>query len=240
MRIRCGEIKGGILNYSKLKIALFFAAIFLTIFSQELDLFVSLKFFETNGRFVENSFTTFMYTSGLLPGKILTFGSLFLFLLSFCSPKYARYRGNAGYIFVSIFLGAVILVHGLGKDHIHRPRPKQVTEFGGEHAFRPFYAPKITYHLSKCKSFPCGHCTMGFCFFSLAYVFKKEKKRAYFIAFLWIAILNGFAIGFVRIAQGGHFFTDVIASGVIMWAASDILFKAFFSGRQGAQMPHRS
>ena len=222
-------------NYNKLKIAVFFLLISLTVFSEEIDLFLSLKFFDVKGYFAENSFTKFMYTWGILPGQILISSSFILFLFSFCSKKCRHLKLDAGYIFISIFLGAVILVHGLGKDHINRPRPRQVTQFGGEHSFRPFYQPKITYTPSKFKSFPCGHCTMGFCFFSIAYFFKQKEKERYFTASLYIATFYGSLIGVVRIAQGGHFLTDVIFSGVIMWASSYVsylFFRSFSWDRQ--------
>ena len=44
---------------------------------------------------------------------------------------------------------------------------------------------------------------------------------------LWIGLLAlawGSLIGFVRIAQGGHFFTDVLWSAAIVWLISALLY----------------
>ncbi|MDP2174105.1 MAG: hypothetical protein Q8J62_10060, partial [Candidatus Cloacimonadaceae bacterium] len=44
--------------------------------------------------------------------------------------------------------------------------------------------------------------------------------------FLFFAMIYGTLIGFVRIAQGGHFASDVIWSGALIYLCSYILFRA--------------
>lgn len=184
-----------------------------------IDLDISRYFYSPQG-FTDNGFTQVMYTWGVIPGLILTFGAFLVFLTSFGMKTFKPYRKEALYLFVSIFVGSVIVVHAFFKDHIERPRPREVTQFGGQATFRAVYEPKITLSRSPHKSFSCGHCTMGFCFFSLAYIFQYRKNQKAYLLTLLFALSLGGTLSLTRIAQGGHFFSDVIVSMVVMWISA--------------------
>ena len=126
-------------------------------------------------------------------------------------------RTHALALVLTIILGAGFITHTLLKDHWGRPRPKQVTEFGGSQPFRPFYSPNFFHQPHPSKSFPCGHCTMGFYFFALALVLKRlGYRKGYYFTFAF-ALVFGITLGISRMAQGGHFLSDVLAAGLIMW-----------------------
>ena len=74
-------------------------------------------------------------------------------------------------------VGAGFIVHTALKDHWGRPRPKQIIAFGGEQTFRPFYSPNFFHQPEPSKSFPCGHCTMGFYFFAVAFALRRSGYR---------------------------------------------------------------
>ena len=58
---------------------------------------------------------------------------------------------------------------------------------------------------------------MGFYFFSLALVFKRWGRRGLFYAAMAFSFALGIALGITRMAQGGHFLSDVLATALIMW-----------------------
>ena len=91
-------------------------------------------------------------------------------------------------------------------------------EFGGPFPFRPFYKPEISINRDEGqKSFPSGHATMGFYFLSLVLVGRRYKNSPLLYSGVILSIFWGGGLMIVRIAQGGHFLSDTIASALIMW-----------------------
>lgn len=183
--------------------------------SAPLDLAIE-RYFYSDQQFQSNHFLTFVYTFGMVPGWILAVVSLLLFLLSFIYPYWKKWRPFLLLPLLTITMGAGIIVSSF-KDHWGRPRPRQIEEFGGKQQFRPFYQPNFLQESEELKSFPSGHCSMGFLFFSLIFMGKRARHRGLF----WIAIVStivlGLLLGYTRMAQGGHFFSDVILSAAVMW-----------------------
>jgi lipid A 4'-phosphatase len=61
-------------------------------------------------------------------------------------------------------------------------------------------------------SFPSGHAALGFWTLSLALLAPRRHRRSAVGA----ALAFGLFMGVVRIAQGGHFLSDVAYSGLIV------------------------
>ena len=118
---------------------------------------------------------------------------------------------------LTLLIGSGIIVHVILKDHWGRPRPKQIVQFGGQQQYRPYYLPDLFTKKEPSKSFPCGHCSTGFYFFCLAFIGWKEKMPYLLWGGLFFALLLGGLLSVARIAQGGHFFSDVLVSALIMW-----------------------
>jgi lipid A 4'-phosphatase len=112
---------------------------------------------------------------------------------------------------------ALVLVTGPGllanstlKDHWGRPRPMQITEFGGPASFKP--ALDRTGGCEKNCSFVSGEASSTFALgFALAML--ARRRRAYWMA---AAVAAGGLVGLIRIGEGGHFFSDVIFAAVFM------------------------
>ncbi|MBA2728223.1 MAG: phosphatase PAP2 family protein, partial [Parachlamydiaceae bacterium] len=157
-----------------------------------------------------------------------------LFLgLSYIVSGWKKWRPYALLLILPMVLGAGIITHSLLKDHWGRPRPKQIENYGGDNAFRPFYQPNITLEVQPFKSFPCGHCSMGFYFFAVALLGRRLGSRLLFATGITLALSLGIALSITRIAQGGHFFSDTMATALIMWmtafACDWLLFKETYS-----------
>ncbi|MFM9735641.1 phosphatase PAP2 family protein, partial [Streptomyces niveiscabiei] len=91
------------------------------------------------------------------------------------------------------------------KDHWGRPRPEHIADFGGSAHYVPPLLPSR--QCDRNCSFPSGHAAAGFWLISGAWVWTGHRRR-------WLTggLLFGAVIGLTRIAQGGHFLSDVLAS----------------------------
>ncbi|MCB1118411.1 MAG: phosphatase PAP2 family protein [Chlamydiia bacterium] len=130
------------------------------------------------------------------------------------------YKKECLAVVLTLVLGAGLLVNVLLKDHWGRPRPRQVTEFGGTQVFRPFYSPNFFHQTEPCRSFPSGHAANGFFFFAPALAARRHNYTKTAAACFVLALTLGGALSYTRMAQGGHFFSDVLAAAYIMWGMS--------------------
>lgn len=169
------------------------------------DLMIADLFF--SGHFVSgNSFFEWVYRL-VRPVTILVFTVLLLDIgFYFFTKKHLWMPVNSTIFFLLCWLlGPGLFVNLVAKDKIGRPRPSQVVPFHGEFD----YVPPFSYS-SACSrncSFVSGHASVGFVFAGLAFVFRTYRKTI-----LLSAIASGSVIGYVRMAQGGHFFSDVVFS----------------------------
>ena len=162
----------------------------------------------------------FFYELGTFPGAIVCGAAIVGFVLSLFSEEWKRWRQC--FLFV-ILLGAIgpgVVSNLILKEHWGRPRPREVTGLGGRQAFEPI----LTYDKSSVgKSFPCGHSTMGYFFVGGFFLLHRYRKRLAFF-FLSFGLCLGFFMGLGRMCQGGHFFSDVIWAGAIMYFLSLLLY----------------
>ena len=200
----------------------------ITPFTPYLDLAISNYFFQPSQSFQSNEFYTLLYNYGLIPAQVLfSFAALTLFLTCFLK-KWKKWHTPALVLVLSLLIGGGLIVHEMFKEHWGRPRPKQIFEFGGTQTFRPFYEPNFFHQPEPSKSFSCGHCTMGFYFFSLALVARRLNYKKTFWFALTIAFTLGISLSLARIVQGGHFFSDTLVSALIMWLSAYTCDKFLF------------
>lgn len=111
------------------------------------------------------------------------------------------------FLLVSLALGPGLIVNTVFKDHWGRARPAQITQFGGSQKFTPAFVPSD--QCTRNCSFPAGDPAIGFYLVSAALLAGTATQRRRGIV---AAVVVGAALGVVRIAQGGHFLSDVITS----------------------------
>lgn len=130
-------------------------------------------------------------------------------------------RNAALYLLLALALGPGLTVNTVFKDHWGRARPAQITAFGGDKKFTPAFVPS-----DQCQrncSFPAGDPAIGFYLASLALLAATPVRQRWGVAG---AIAAGSALGVVRLAQGGHFLSDIVASGFFTYAVSWALHRA--------------
>lgn len=177
----------------------------------------SLEAYFYQNHFNSNAFYDFIYSYATIPALALAFLALPAFAGSYLVSSWKKWQRPSLVLILTMAVGAGFIVHTLLKDHWGRPRPKQIIEFGGRQNFRPYFSPNFSHQIEPSKSFPCGHCTMGFYFFSAAFVCTRlgYYRWSYFMYFF--ALLLGTVLGVTRMAQGGHFLSDVLMTALIMW-----------------------
>jgi lipid A 4'-phosphatase len=150
--------------------------------------------------------------------------ALFLLGLLLRQPRW-RIDGRAAvFLLLALALGPGLLVNTALKDHWGRARPSQVTEFGGTKQFTPVLLPS-----DQCErncSFPAGHPAIGFSLVSFAFLLHARRPRRLAVA---AAIAAGAVIGVARMAQGGHFLSDVVFAGFLVFATSWLLYQAILA-----------
>lgn len=211
---------------------IFFALIFFTLISEKLDLAIAHFFFdlgkEKGTLFINNAFTSFIYRYGVLPAKLTAYCSALIWIASFTRWGSLSLRKPAFYLGLTLLLGSGMISNALFKDHWGRPRPKEIIQFGGKEPFASFYQPRFNTE-DKDKSFPSGHATCGFYFLAVYYLGKKRRSKRTQSLGIFLTLVLGGALSFTRMAQGGHFFSDVLFSFFIMWATSALLASYLFS-----------
>lgn len=197
------------------------AAIILAPFLTWIDLGVT-RFFYSIGNdpvehFISHPFLDFLFDYGTMPANITGALAGIGVLLSHVFKKFRSLRAPCLVLLLTYAVGAGLLINGIFKEYWGRPRPKQVEEFGGTKTFRPFYSPDFAQKPPPSKSFPCGHCAMGFYFFALALVGNRLHNRNLFLSGMVLALVLGILLSLTRIMQGGHFVSDTLFSMLIMW-----------------------
>jgi lipid A 4'-phosphatase len=139
----------------------------------------------------------------------------------------------AAFLLLSLALGPGLLVNTALKDHWGRARPIQIAAFGGSRHFTP--APLPAQECERNCSFPAGHPAMGFYLISFALLIEARRRRQ--LAIVGALALGG-GVGLARMAQGGHFLSDVVFSGLLVALSSTLLYRALVANeRLRAQLP---
>ena len=167
-----------------------------------------------------------LYTFGSALSWLIVLASI----LAFAVPRWRKHplvRKMALTSLATVALGTGLLVNGIGKDYTGRPRPRTLQEFGGQAQYRP---PLDLGTPGVGKSFPCGHCSVGFAVGAIGLTVIAVRPTLG-VAIIIGSFLLGGAIGSARMAAGGHFLSDVMWSGILTWAAA-LTSHALISGQR--------
>jgi len=187
-----------------------------------LDIYFESFFYnERKGWFLkDHKLMKFLYKYGRAPGAIVFLISLLILILGLFIPLFARYRKISLYLFLYMFIGSGIIINSILKIYWGRPRPKQIKKFGGKYDYvNVFMFGKA----GRNSSFPCGHASIAF-YMIFPYFLLKSTNPTQALIFLLIGISFGLLVGIGRMVQGGHFASDVVWAGGIMYLTGLILY----------------
>jgi lipid A 4'-phosphatase len=180
----------------------------------EIDRWVAGLFFSPREWFLGNRepYLTLRYATtvaGWGAGLFLLGGIVWRVLLG--RRYFGLSRGAIGYLLVVFLLGPMILANAVLKDHWDRARPAHTEQFGGPKRYTP---PLVI--ADQCESncsFVSGEAALGFAYMAFGFVARTPARRRWGIA---AGIALGSAFGLLRIAEGGHYLSDVYFAGLFM------------------------
>jgi lipid A 4'-phosphatase len=189
----------------------------LFIYFPQIDIRVTQFFYASQGIFPANDFWLVkgIYQATPWLGRFAFLFALMVLLCAIFSPARVsrRHWRRASAVVAVIVLGIGLLVHTVLKDGMGRPRPRDVQIFMGTTDYVPVFVPS-QFCQTNC-SFVSGHAAVGFALMSIGMLSIRKRRR------FWLALglMSGGAIGLARIAQGGHFFSDVVFSLIAVWGS---------------------
>lgn len=166
---------------------------------------------------------TTLYNYGELPGLVFGVVCLAVCLLSRAGKAPGKYVKPCLVVVLTLILGPGLAVNGILKNYWGRPRPEDVWADGGPLGYKRVCeqgTPGIG------KSFTCGHCSVAFSLSSGAAFYPYHPVAASLA--LVGGVAYGLMMGVARMAQGGHFPTDVLWSGIIVLAIVNCLYYLVF------------
>lgn len=109
--------------------------------------------------------------------------------------------------YLSLILGPGLLANSFFKQNWGRARPYQVIR--DHHPFSYPWQPH--FNRPADNSFPSGHVTIG-AFLGVPFIAVRRRK-------IGLALCAGgfVLVGTVRWLQGGHYFSDIVMAGILIW-----------------------
>lgn len=191
----------------------------------ELDLAASAVFYDSARGFSGdyNPLVQSLYRGIPLMSKAIIIG-LFIALFAYSIQRGItghKRRVQVAYLITALILGPGLLIDVVLKDYWGRARPYKVEEFGGTKIFTPATRPSDQCD-SNC-SFVSGHASAGFYLVSLGFLGGSAARRRWTL----IGLTVGAVFGLGRIAQGGHFLSDIVFSFYATWFAAWLAWLTF-------------
>lgn len=190
------------------------ATAFVFVGFPEIDLWVSGWFYQGNRAFIFNTISFGPIIRSLF--KALFFVAMLVFLvgLLYAIVKRSHLFGldfpKWLYLVLCLIIGPGLVTNALLKDNWGRARPRHIEQFDGPQKFT-----RVFVRSSECPrncSFVSGEAATIYAgFFALAMIMRRRRRLLFNLG-----IAAGTASGFVRIAQGGHFLSDVLFAGIFM------------------------
>ena len=124
------------------------------------------------------------------------------------------------FIWITLIINLIFIINLFLKNVWGRPRPEDIFELGGTNDFVSWY--QFSDACTSNCSFVSGDAAVGFSLIVLYFVTNNLK-------YVYLSIVFGFLLGMVRIAEGGHFLSDVVFSAIIVFFFSFIIKKHFLN-----------
>jgi membrane-associated PAP2 superfamily phosphatase len=133
--------------------------------------------------------------------------------------------GRAAVLMIAtLALAPGLLANVILKDQWGRPRPMEITQFGGAERFMPWWDPRGD--CPKNCSFVAGEPSGAFWTLAPVAALAPPPWRVFATG---VALAFGAGVGFLRMWGGGHFFSDVVFAGVftflVIWLTHGLLYR---------------
>src|SRR5262245_35869033 len=218
------------MTFRGLVIALIIGAVTGLVFGifPNLDLAISDLFLDhSRGKFTPRLATFIFYARELgrcIVGAFVLQAVIALVIKLFLTNARMLMPGRAVVLIITTFLLAPgLIANVLLKDHWGRPRPTEVTQFGGTQQFRAWWDPRGD--CDKNCSFVSGDGSAAFWTVAPAAIAPPAYRPIAYAA----ALAFSAGIGSLRIMSGGHFFSDTVFAGVfaflVVWIVHGLIYR---------------
>jgi lipid A 4'-phosphatase len=218
------------MNRTGLVIALAVAAVVGVVFGifPRLDLDISALFLEPTHRGFRIGLHTWVLRTRDVAQWLIALLAAPAFLAVIGKLALPRWRmlipGRAAwFLILTLALAPGLVANTILKDHWARPRPIDVTYFGGNDLFEPWWDPRGTCP-NNC-SFIAGEPSGAFWTLAPAALAPPQWRPLAYGA----AVAFGAFIGVLRMSGGGHFFTDVVFASVftflVIWTVHGLIYR---------------
>jgi membrane-associated PAP2 superfamily phosphatase len=160
-----------------------------------------------------------LYKWAAVPALLLAAAALSVLLASLFTAKLAQWRRKAAFIILFIALGPGLIVNIVLKEQVGRARPREIVEFGGSHQFTQFWQAGGA---GTNSSFPSGHAAIAFALMAPWFVLRDEETKTA-ACFLAAGLIFGVLVGIARILQGGHFASDILWAGGLLYLVGGLM-----------------
>ena len=192
----------------------FFILSLILSLGSSIDMYISGLFYLGSEQFYLQSyyFITILIRKIILPCVIVYI--FFLPIISIILPIKKIYFGSSFtvkevFFIVSFFLfNLLVIVNLMLKNTWGRARPNDILQLGGKENFTAWHV--FSQNCENNCSFVSGDAAVGFSIIALYFI--SEKK-----IYVWLAIFFGTLFGVTRILEGGHFFSDIIIAGFLIF-----------------------
>lgn len=115
-----------------------------------------------------------------------------------------------------------IFINSILKAYWGRPRPLQTNIFGGTQDFHKvsFFPSGLG---SEYPSYVSGHAGLAFFVAMIGIFLDPQRKNLWF----GIGVFYWGLISFTRVAEGGHYLSDVLLAGIDVWLLSLVCYFSF-------------
>jgi lipid A 4'-phosphatase len=195
----------------------------LFFFVPQIDIATSQLFYNASSGFVLADWPPLGWLNRSVPWitrcwlLLVVSGAAWLFLIG--RPLWRLDRKALAFLFASLALGPGLLANTLLKEHWGRARPTQIEAFGGLHRFTP--PPLPAAECERNCAFVSGHAALGFSLVAFGFLLPPGRSRNRGVA---AALGFGALVGLGRIIQGGHFLSDVVYAGLLVFGTTAFLY----------------
>jgi membrane-associated PAP2 superfamily phosphatase len=166
------------------------------------------------------------WTVPLIGQTIFVLGVVGMLLLRYApaiSKRFglARYKTRMLALWLLVFLGLGLSINWGLKEFWGRPRPVTVQELGGVYPFQKIH--EISHYCRSNCSFVSGHAGTGFALLGWGLMATPAVRRRW-----WrVGMSAGLLFGLGRIVQGGHFVSDIVFAGLVIWLVGAVIRSAW-------------
>jgi len=218
------------MNRTGLIVALLVALVVGLLFGiyPELDLRLASWFYDETSRSFPlklNTLAAIARDGAMVVAWALALPALLSLLVKLVWPDRPLLMSGRAIIFLllTLVLSAGVLTNLTFKSYWGRPRPVTVTQFNGDQTFVPWWDPRG--HCARNCSFFSGEGATAFWTYAPAALAPPAWRPLTYVA----ATLFGVTTSLLRMAFGGHFFTDVAAAGLVtflvIWLAHGYIYR---------------